>query len=463
MTPGRSRKRKRKLGRIRAGFFNNNSSKYRTLLTSTVTAVLCMFALAATTYAWFHAKALTRSSSVTTGYMNVELMLSEDTIKEYIIRENWWKESHPEITNPSINDVTEADIEKYTGKTEPGKDLDKYVRQEWPQDEPYASPSETYYDITDKEMRVITLKDVEPGQVYPVSFYVANTGELAFTYSAGFKVTRSITGLERLDEEVADGKYGGKSESGEVDPEEVSSNREFKKRNRVLTRYQDRVESKDEEGKPVIKYIGGYLEDVLKVYIVPDDITEGQEREAVKDEENYVGTIAEITGTTGEDGEEVPPLLRRFTGYLLPENEVKITIEGKEYIRPEKVEILDNEGKLIETKENATELGRLRFLIVAPDDMTNLYQYAKLEISLGAYSTQVEYEKDGTNCMIYDNGAHEVPEELLTPESGDESENPLMSSPLLQGVLQNIEEENRRTQEDDSDGDVIIDDVTGSE
>ena len=44
-----------------------------------------------------------------------------------------------------------------------------------------------------------------------------------------------------------------------------------------------------------------------------------------------------------------------------------------------------------------------------------------------------------------------------------ESANPLMSSPLLQGVLQNIEEENRRTQEDDSDGDVIIDDVTGSE
>ena len=456
MTPGRSRKRKRKFGRIRAGFFNNNSSKYRTLLTSTVTAVLCMFVLAATTYAWFHAKALTKSSSVTTGYMNVELMLSKDTIKEYIIQEDWWKqaweEKHPGVT-PSINNVTEADIEIYTGKTELGKDLDKYVRQEWPAGGE-ASPSETYYDITDKEMKVITLKDVEPGQVYPVSFYVANTGELAFTYSAGFKVTRSITGLERLDEEVADEVYG-------VDEEEVSSNREFKKRNRVLTRYQDRVESTDEEGKPVIKYIGGYLEDVLKVYIIPDDIAEGQEREAVKDEENYVGTIAEITGTTGEDGEEVPPLLRRFTGYLLPENEVKITKEGKDYIQPVTVEIKNDAGETIETKENVTEIGRLRFLIVAPDDMTNLYQYAKLEISLGAYSTQVEYEKDGTNCMIYDNGAHEVPEELLTPESGDESENPLMSSPLLQGVLQN--EENKRTQEDDSDGDVIIDDVTGSE
>ena len=466
MIPGRSRKRN--TTEHSAATRRRRRRKSRALLVSLAIIVISLTMITGVTWAWFHAKALTGASSVTTGFMNAELLMSEDDIKEQIVK------ADPE-NYPTTAEVTPEAVAAYIAEY---KLTETYKRQ-------VGTPGgalgaeETYHVITDKDVKAITLKNVEPGQVYPVHFYVANTGELAFTYSAGFRVDESITGLERLDREVADEEnhiYGST-------PEDIENNPDFIKRNRVLTRYQKRLQEDPEDPDKVTGYEGGHLEDVLKVYLVPEGISEGHEREVLTHDDDpdgnpyYVGTIAEIMGKEfeaqeepeieaedgrEEDGEEETQtalLNRVFTGYLLPESEVRdqeAPAELGRIIHPKHVTIVDESGTVIREEENAAELGRLRFIIVAPDDMNNSYQYAQLKISLGAYATQVEYETDGTGYRIYDRGAHETPPDIAIPAEETE-DNDALSSPLLQTVLSDLAQ--AEAEDAEIGGAAVIDDV----
>ena len=435
MTPGRSRKRS--TTEYSSGCRRRRRPGPLALLMSIAVTVCSLALLTGTTWAWFHAKALTKDSTVTTGFMNAELLISEAEVKQRIAEEKG-------CSNP--DEVKTEDMTEYLNRYGLDEIYMRYVER------PGAAETEItkYYIITDRELQLITLKDIEPGQVYPVHLHIANTGELAFTYSAGFRMKAggSLTGLERLDREVAEGKYGDT-------PEEVETNPEWRKRERVLTRYQSRITDPD-SGR--IVYAGGHLEDVLKVYIVPDSISPGHEREAIADE-NYAGTVAQIMGKqrieTGEDpiagasagetdGTDTAPERSIFTGYLLPASEVTDT-GGT--IRPVTQTIIYDDGSPPRVEEDASELGELRFIIVAPDDMNNTCQYAQLTIGIGTYATQVEYEYDGTGCRIYDKGAHEIPTDLTDSiGSGDDEEtDPLLTSPLLERVLLDCAEAKQTT------------------
>ena len=454
------RSRKRNTTEHSAATRMRRRRKSRALLVSLAIIVISLTMITGVTWAWFHAKALTGASSVTTGFMNAELLMSEDDIKEQIVK------ADPE-NYPTTAEVTPEAVAAYIAEY---KLTETYKRKVGD----YYGAEETYHVITDKDVKAITLKNVEPGQVYPVHFYVANTGELAFTYSAGFRVDESITGLERLDREVADEEnhiYGST-------PEDIENNPDFIKRNRVLTRYQKRLQEDPEDPEKVTGYEGGHLEDVLKVYLVPEDISEGREREVLTHDDDpdgnpyYVGTIAEIMGKEfetqeepeieAEDGEEETQtalLNRVFTGYLLPESEVRdqeAPAEMGRIINPKSVTIVDDSGTVIRTEDNATELGKLRFIIVAPDDMNNSYQYAQLKLSLGAYATQVEYETDGTGYRIYDRGAHETPPDIAIPAEETE-DNDALSSPLLQTVLSDLAQ--AEAEDAEIGGAAVIDDV----
>ena len=373
-------------------------SKYSALIISISATLAMMLLLAAATFAWFSDTAVTKGSSVITGYMGADLLVNDEAIKDYIRKSKKLAEDAP---------VSDEEVAAYVAE----KGLDTYTRTVKPEGQS-AQPEETYYRITDKEMNVITLDHVEPGQAYPVHFFVANTGQLAFTFSAGFRVEESLTGLMRLDKEVENGLFGDIE-----DPESGTyfrNNPDYKLRHKVLISEQSETVRNEETGElePVIDPAtgkpvdhGGYLEDVLEVYI-------GKNRDDIKPE-NYVGTLADIIGkaTVSEIGAaggsddvngQTAPRNQAFTGYLLPRPVVE---DEYGHIVPQHVEVYEG-TTLIRTIENATELGGLNFIVFAPYTMEDEYQYASIKISLGAYTTQVEYEKDGTDCMIYDSGAH---------------------------------------------------------
>ena len=371
----------------RAASGHRGRSAYAAVFISLAVSAGLLLLLAAATFAWFSFKAVTGGSSVVTGYMGAELLADETTVKNYIKKHimltHRWKDE---------DEVTDAMIAAEMSE------LDTYTRRVKPAGQP-AGPEETYYRITGREMNVITLDNVEPGQAYPVYFYVANTGQLAFTYSAGIEVKESLTGLDRLGRETREEVFNTNEYP------EYEDNPAWRTRYKVLVNEQG--ERDPDTGEPVLDPDtgwpvdhGGHLEDVLEVYI-------GSTHNDIKPE-NYVGTVADIIGKatvseTGSTEGDTDPRNRLFTGYLIPRAAVTDT-EGM--VVPVHTEIYDG-TELIRTIENAAELGELNFLIVAPESMEDEYQYASISISIGAYTTQVEYEKDGTDCMIYDREAHE--------------------------------------------------------
>ena len=238
-----------------------SSLRHRELIKSLVISFVALFLLAGATYAWFSDEALTKGSSISAGFMGAELLIDEELLQKY------WNENPTEIGYSSLDDYATQELK-----------LTKYERTLVGESKP-----ETYYDITNKDLKVITLKSVEPGQVYPITFYVANIGDLAFTYSAGFSVAEgdSLTGSERLVKEAMK-KY-------EECCEDEAERTEKEKWEWVLGNYPDYkmkwnvlfaeqwIQDPDwnpetaEEGKAVpMVDNGGHLEDVLKVYIGKD-------------------------------------------------------------------------------------------------------------------------------------------------------------------------------------------------
>ena len=414
-----------------------NVSRFTALILSLLSVIALMAGLVAATFAWFTDTAVTKGSSVVTGYMGADLYFDEATIEEYA-KKYVTKTLDPVeveklgLTTLEVDKWTEGDWEKVIQKFKTDKEIDeekdKYVRRILKTGEETPT-EETYYRITDKELNVITLDNVEPGQAYPVEFYVANTGQLAFTFSSGFHIEKSLTGWMRFYAEKEAGKI---SETDE----------KYKVIEKILI--EEQTEKDPEMGEPkkdsTGKYIdkGGHLEDVLEVYLVPDDFYKDNPDRKIREaivKDNYIGTMAEIIGkpAKGDAGNEggagndggagngggagndggagkegmLKAGNRAFTGYLLPKSAVTQKIAEQDVIVPTDVEIRNGEI-LIEKKTGVTELGKLSFLIVAPETMEDEYQYASISISLGAFTTQVEYEKDGTDCMIYDEGAHVI-------------------------------------------------------
>ncbi len=156
-----------------------------------------------------------------------------------------------------------------------------------------------YCKVTDKEVPVMNVSNVEPGATYPVKMHVMNSGELAIAYAAGFSIDpgNSKTGLEALD-----AKYSSN---------ESKATEEYKYLNKKLTEKQlaknpdgtDRVYSTTMAGVEGVD-LGGHLEDVLEVYSMTEvqytsAAAAGLHGEAMKLEKdganaNYIGTISQI-------------------------------------------------------------------------------------------------------------------------------------------------------------------------
>ncbi len=340
-------------------------SLYKRLWFSIISIFVMLAMLVGSTYAWFNSAVTTDGNMVKSGVMAIELIMSEDALKAKLAEKE--KKSIEEVVIPA-------------GYKEYFRQIDEMK----------------HYIVTDTETALITFKNVEPGQVYPVTVKVANVGQLAFTYMPTFEIEKetgadpatggqtekalSLTGLETLEREKADSEEflghvfteGVYTDDGTLAGKGLLTNREYEVRYKVLRNEQWNKEE-DKDG-------GGHLEDVLKVY-------HGTCEADIKDE-NYIGTVSDILNKTVEE---------KYKGYLLPYSEVADAIPngGK------KVEI-SNGTDVIETITHVMEYDELNFIIKMPEEADSLYENASLVLRAGAKATQVEYEKDGRDIMIYD-------------------------------------------------------------
>lgn len=348
--------------------FENYSVRdlYKKLWLNLLTTVLMSFIFVGATYAWFSSFAFTKGNKITTGFMAIDILMSENDLQDKI----------------SGTDKTVSDFPLYT------RPIDTTDDEE--------NNPEYHYIITNEDVALIKFENAEPGQIYPVKVKLANVGQLAIKYTPSFAVevddtgnSLSLNGLQNLDKQKAASEaylghaFVAKDYNSDFDlaSRGLLTNREYEVRKRVLEREQI---DHDLLSETYNQNIGGHLEDVLKVYV-------GESVDDIK-ADNYLGTVSDVISSS----------TAFYQGYLLPYDVVKddIATGGKT------VPIIDGET-IIDTKYNVTEYGELNYLIVLPEDTTNLYEYASLVLRVGAQATQVEYEKDGLDIMIYDEGALE--------------------------------------------------------
>lgn len=354
--------------------FENYSIRdlYKKLWLNLLSTVLMSFIFVGATYAWFSSFAFTKGNKITTGFMAIDILMSENDLQDKI----------------SGTDKTVSDFPLYT------RPIDTTDDEE--------NNPEYHYIITNEDVALIKFENAEPGQIYPVKVKLANVGQLAIKYTPSFAVevddtgnSLSLNGLQNLDKQKAASEaylghaFVAKDYNSDFDlaSRGLLTNREYEVRKRVLEREQI---DHDLLSETYNQNIGGHLEDVLKVYV-------GESADDIK-LENYLGTVSDVISST----------TAYYQGYLLPYDVVKDDIDLGGKIVP----IIDGET-IIDIKYNVTEYGELNFLIVLPEDTSNLYQYASLTLKVGAQATQVEYEKDGLDIMIYDEGALEGTNECV--------------------------------------------------
>lgn len=361
MEQRRKMSRRKRLARIRA----INNMKKRVWI-SILSSLIMISMFTGSTYAWFTSTALTSGNKMKTGIMAIDLLMEKTELEGKI-------ESSDALSN-------------YT----------KYIRE---------IEEKEYYVITDEDVALITFENAEPGQIYKVDINIANTGQLALSYTPSFAIqidesdsnnpkAMSYTGLETLQNEIDETmKYLKENYPSEFTSDDIPSKvygydedlaengyltiRDYEIRKRVLDREQKNSDGID---------IGGHLEDVLKVYVAdtPDEINDG----------SYVGTIKEVINGTAD---------LKYTGYLLPYSAL---INDGGSFSPKNVEIFDSDGvNKLRDLTGVSEFGKLSFYIKLPEDTNNFYQYASLTLRVGAKATQVEYEEDGLGIKIYDKEA----------------------------------------------------------
>lgn len=310
---------------------------------------------------------------------------------------------------------------------------------------------ETYYILTDVEAPIVSIYNVEPGQAFPVSLNVLNSGDLAIKYSAGFGISedangpRSYTGLQTLDKQNAGdfktyhNEYlveGGVIDNTRPDPDFYldesltgDNNAEYLRRKAKLEKMQTNEAGDD---------IGGHLEDVLTVYAVDEaSVSNGKVTRGAVKESNYIGTVKQImnladptysvdTDTTipankkEEAKLELEAVQRRMntlsSGYCLPQevidsdsdltNGVQIAnangITVNFYNQNANLTAPATAETMIGSKSGITEIDSIQYVVCMPTTANNLYQNASIFLDMGVTATQVEFEFDGLNYMIYD-------------------------------------------------------------
>lgn len=390
---------------------------------------VCLFAGA--TYAWFTDTATVKGNKVFAGNLYVDVIADFNTLQS--------------VGYGSGQD--EGDLVEDNGKvTIEGIEtpIEKYVRNL------SDNSTQNFYKLTDVEAPFIAIYNVEPGQAYSAKFGVLNSGDLAVKYTAGFQIStveetvdgvtvkrpRSYTGLETLEFQHSDnsedafGVYHNKYQNtntitnerieGEYNLNEHLDNDEYTRRKTKLEAMQrDKTTGED---------LGGHLEDVLEVYAVTDRADDGQvlhsnvEKTMVVDGEvkkaNYIGTVKQMINlfdptfipTDEERGiyEEVENNMNRLsTGYLLPVEIIKNPTDNKINKDGITVNIYGSKEDpsltdLLGVRNNVSEIGECEYIIYMPEDADNKYQNASLFLDMGVTGSQVDFEFDGLNYMIYD-------------------------------------------------------------
>lgn len=369
--------------------------------------LISVTALVSFSYAWFTDVAAINNNTIYAGNLYLDIVANKDDLEKagyYVDDVNkkvYLDEEHTiEVEIPSV-------YERYYGEDD----------------------SENYYILTGAYVPLVRLCNFEPGQGYPVSFGVLNSGDLAAKYSVFFEMALenpddpnsnpiSYTGLETLEKqksgeiEIVHPQYevndDGTIHSGTSDdPRNKETYSQGDLSDDVYEHRKAKLEKMqlDENGNN----IGGHLEDVLQVYYVDkDSIVNGKVTRAVLKESNYIGTVRQIIDsfdTNNADQIYVDIRNKMFDtscGYIIPKETVT---DEFGFVDPNgvTVNIYDYFHELMDTKENVSELSKYDFVLYMPEDADNLYQNAYIEIDIGAAATQFPLEVDGLDYMIYDN------------------------------------------------------------
>ena len=356
-------------------------------LLSIVALIVCLAMLTVGTYAWFTDTATVKGNKVMAGNLYVDVVAKKSKIVE---AEGW---ESTEVASKWTELVSNQSLKTVDGKS--GDDS--------------SVTDDTYIILTDKTVPLIKLTDVEPGSTWPVSIDVKNSGDLAISYSAGFSIDSgaSKTGLETLNAQKAAGEI--------ADPE-------YSFRLGKLSAKQKNSSGAD---------IGKKLEEVLEVYAVTKteydksygSASEGKSMELLKEDvvdstsgtvtkkANYIGTVDQIIKCNDAaymaaltDATKKAELLKvaerlaaNASGYCVPTEVANAS--GWTGVVP----IFNTAGTQTDTKTDITDIGTAYYAIHMPGTVDNLYQNASIILNVGVTATQVEFETDGTNVMIYDN------------------------------------------------------------
>ncbi len=393
-------------------------------------SIIAMAMLVFATYAWFSDVAVSKGSTVNTGVMTINLAVDQSFVDRY---NSMPSHLTSKISVPGAEPDGEEG-EAYTtvfdevydyktltdGAVEPADDADIV-----------HTP---YYIVDDKNVQIIHIENMAPGEAYVVTgMAVVNRGELAAAYTAGFDIEESLTGLENLNRKVSDGAFGNEPgvepSAGSADTSADPGYAAYKVLKRTLVRNQiegggilyrnhSDVDSA-EEGKEYYSladymelyqgdeeyWTGRYLEEVLEVYAISSGAIVTDEN--IKDfvtEENLVGTIGAIL-----NGQ-----VSIAADYLLPETAVKLMAGsesgegaspgGLEYIVPRELTVFESKQDPSEEPEEpdtgvvygkVSNIGYLQFILYLPEETGNEYEYARLDLAVGASAMQCEYEPDG--------------------------------------------------------------------
>ncbi len=393
----------------------------RSLIGSLGMSIIAMAMLVFATYAWFSDVAVSKGSTVNTGVMTINLAVDQSFVDRY---NSMPSHLTSKISVPGAEPDGEEG-EAYTtvfdevydyktltdGAVEPADDADIV-----------HTP---YYIVDDKNVQIIHIENMAPGEAYVVTgMAVVNRGELAAAYTAGFDIEESLTGLENLNRKVSDGAFGNEPgvepSAGSADTSADPGYAAYKVLKRTLVRnqiegggalYRNHSDvNSEEEGKEYYSlddymeqykdtddWTGRYLEEVLEVYAISSGAIVTDEN--IKDfitEENLVGTIGAIMNGQVSIAED----------YLLPEFAVKTSSGGFEYINPVELTVFESkqetspEGSSEDPEEpdpgvvygKVSNVGYLQFILYLPEETGNEYEYARLDLAIGASAVQCEYE-----------------------------------------------------------------------
>lgn len=418
---------------------------------SIITLLLTVSCFVFTSYAWFTNSAYVSGNKVFAGNLMVDVLISEEDLEANLVKTGAIEDGGniPDTLN-SFKYVRELDND----------DTETYY---------YASRIPSKVNEKDIDTSILHVENVEPGQAIRVKVNVVNSGDLALKAAGALRVDESLTGIKTFlvkYPEIAT-TLNDAIEDPTTPTGKASTTKELYFLNTLLSMQATNWEKHDGadiniDNQYYFKDNGGHLEDVLCVYLL-EDVGDGDlnfDRETLnnEDKENklqddprFFGTLKQfeymITYGANPTDENISVYNSFFngaielnahgdyksrlesdylryldyaSGYCLPLGEMqdsnnKILKDGRN------VEVFDADGKSLYTRMGVSEIDTINFLLYMPLEAGDEYQNASISLSLGATASQVEYEKDDFDYMIYDmsaqNTSHTTP--LTPPSRGD--------------------------------------------